>query len=120
MVSQIGMTTKRAGRQSDACVKNFEGRLRDAKFAEPDIRRFVISRRTTEKHRDPWRAILVSVASFASAASHSLVKGFAIGHRIFADTAKANFTGTLSAEAAIDDMAGRYRRLCDIWDKGRP
>ncbi len=78
---------------------------------------------------DPWcRGIVVLgleaseadlSASFAAAASHDLVKGFAVGRTIFADAARAWLAGRIDDAAAIDEMAARYRRLCDIWDGAR-
>ena len=58
-------------------------------------------------------------ASFAAAAKHNLVKGFAVGRTIFADTAKNWFAGDMDDEQAIDEMALKYRDLCDIWDTAR-
>ena len=58
-------------------------------------------------------------ASFAVAAAEPLVKGFAVGRTIFADAAKAWLAGELFDEAAVADMAGRYDRLCRLWDAAR-
>jgi 5-dehydro-2-deoxygluconokinase len=58
-------------------------------------------------------------ASFAAAARHDLVKGFAVGRTIFADAARAWLGGAITDEEAIDDMAGKYERLCRIWDEAR-
>ena len=58
-------------------------------------------------------------ASFAVAAQFDLVKGFAVGRTIFADSAKALFKGELTDQDAIDQMAQRYERLCEIWDGAR-
>lgn len=57
--------------------------------------------------------------SFALAARHDLVKGFAIGRTIFADTALCWFAGRISDQQAIDDMAEKYANLCADWDKAR-
>jgi 5-dehydro-2-deoxygluconokinase len=57
--------------------------------------------------------------SFAAAAAHDLVKGFAVGRTIFADAAREWLAGRIDDEAAIAAMASRYRRLCDIWDDAR-
>ncbi|MEM5468471.1 bifunctional 5-dehydro-2-deoxygluconokinase/5-dehydro-2-deoxyphosphogluconate aldolase [Celeribacter marinus] len=58
-------------------------------------------------------------ASFEVAAGFALVKGFAVGRTIFGDAARAWMTGEMSDEAAIDDMAARYTRLCQVWDNAR-
>ncbi|GGA77691.1 hypothetical protein GCM10011491_01080 [Brucella endophytica] len=58
-------------------------------------------------------------ASFAVAAKFPLVKGFAVGRTIFADAARRWFAGEIGDEAAIEDMAARYMRLCDVWDAAR-
>jgi 5-dehydro-2-deoxygluconokinase len=58
-------------------------------------------------------------ASFAAAARHDLVKGFAVGRTIFADAARAWLGGAITDEQAIEDMAGKYARLCRIWDGAR-
>ena len=58
-------------------------------------------------------------ASFAVAAGHDLVKGFAVGRTIFADAAREWLGGRIDDEAAIADMAGKYDRLCRLWDEAR-
>lgn len=58
-------------------------------------------------------------ASFHAAARHSLVKGFAVGRTIFAEAARAWLSGTMTDQAAVDDMAAKYRALCEIWDTAR-
>ena len=58
-------------------------------------------------------------ASFAVAARHDLVKGFAVGRTIFAEAARGWLSGALSDEAAVADMAAKYARLCGIWDGAR-
>lgn len=58
-------------------------------------------------------------ASFVLAAKFDLVKGFAIGRTIFADVAKAWFTGSLSDEQAIDQMTSTYAGLCKAWETAR-
>jgi len=78
---------------------------------------------------DPWcRGIVVLGLeaeeaalreSFAAAAAHELVKGFAVGRTIFADAARDWLAGRIDDAAAIAAMAARYRRLCDIWDETR-
>lgn len=58
-------------------------------------------------------------ASFAIAARHELVKGFAVGRTIFGDAARAWMTGDMDDATAIKHMADRYGRLCQIWDTAR-
>ena len=58
-------------------------------------------------------------ASFAVAARHDLVKGFAVGRTIFADAARAWLGGAITDAEAVEDMAGKYERLCRIWDEAR-
>ena len=48
-------------------------------------------------------------ASFAVAARHDLVKGFAVGRTIFADAARAWLGGAITDGEAVDDMAGKIR-----------
>jgi 5-dehydro-2-deoxygluconokinase len=47
------------------------------------------------------------------------VKGFAVGRTIFADAARAWLSGKIDDEAAISDMAGRFRELTQAWLKTR-
>jgi 5-dehydro-2-deoxygluconokinase len=58
-------------------------------------------------------------ASFEVAAAFGLVKGFADGRTIFGDAARAWMKGEMSDEAAIEQMAARYTRLCQVWDTAR-
>ena len=58
-------------------------------------------------------------ASFDIAAGFDLVKGFAVGRTIFGDAARAWMTGAMSDADAMDEMARRYARLCEIWDTAR-
>ncbi|CUX07065.1 PfkB domain protein [Agrobacterium fabacearum S56] len=58
-------------------------------------------------------------ASFRVAAEFPLVKGFAVGRTIFAQAARDWLAGTMSDEDAIEDMQGRYQRLCTIWQDAR-
>ncbi|NJS37781.1 MAG: 5-dehydro-2-deoxygluconokinase [Rhodobacteraceae bacterium] len=58
-------------------------------------------------------------ASFALAARHPLVKGFAVGRTIFADAARAWLQGQMTDAEAIAQMTDRYTRLCTLWDKAR-
>ncbi|MDA7428997.1 5-dehydro-2-deoxygluconokinase [Primorskyibacter aestuariivivens] len=58
-------------------------------------------------------------ASFALAAKQPLVKGFAVGRTIFGDAARAWMQGEMTDAEAVDMMATRYARLCEIWDTAR-
>ncbi|MHA1158639.1 MAG: bifunctional 5-dehydro-2-deoxygluconokinase/5-dehydro-2-deoxyphosphogluconate aldolase [Alphaproteobacteria bacterium] len=58
-------------------------------------------------------------ASFAKAARHDLVKGFAVGRTIFSDAARRWFAGDIDDAAAVRDMATRYDDLCAMWDRAR-
>ncbi|MFZ3582776.1 bifunctional 5-dehydro-2-deoxygluconokinase/5-dehydro-2-deoxyphosphogluconate aldolase [Loktanella sp. DJP18] len=58
-------------------------------------------------------------ASFAAAARHALVKGFAVGRTIFADPAADWFAGRIDDATATARMAETYARLCDHWDTAR-
>ena len=58
-------------------------------------------------------------ASFEIAASFPLVKGFAVGRTIFGDVARAWLSSETDDASAVAEMAGRYRRLCVIWDAAR-
>ena len=78
---------------------------------------------------DPWcRGVVVLglaaaeaelTRSFAAAARHPIVKGFAVGRTIFADAAKAWFSGSIDDGEAAAMMSERYARLCSIWDQAR-
>ncbi len=57
--------------------------------------------------------------SFARAACHDLVKGFAVGRTIFANTAQSWLSGAIGDGQAVDDMAEKYRDLCKEWDHAR-
>lgn len=58
-------------------------------------------------------------ASFAIAARHDLVKGFAVGRTIFADAARGWLKGEIDDAAAIADMVAKYENLCRVWDTAR-
>ena len=58
-------------------------------------------------------------ASFAVAARYPLVKGFAVGRTIFAESARAWMAGEVSDSEAVTVMAENYGRLCAIWDRAR-
>ncbi len=78
---------------------------------------------------DPWcRGVVVLgldapeatlADSFAAAARHGLVKGFAVGRTIFAEVARVWLRGELDDAAAVATMAERFRRLCGLWDQAR-
>ena len=56
---------------------------------------------------------------FAACADIPLVKGFAIGRTIFSDAAKKWLAGDINDDAAIADMAGRFGRLAEAWQRQR-
>ncbi|MBM6594739.1 bifunctional 5-dehydro-2-deoxygluconokinase/5-dehydro-2-deoxyphosphogluconate aldolase [Microvirga pudoricolor] len=56
-------------------------------------------------------------AAFAAAAQEPQVKGFAVGRTIFNDAARRWLKGEITDEAAIADMAGRFQRLVDAWER---
>jgi 5-dehydro-2-deoxygluconokinase len=55
------------------------------------------------------------VASFQVAARMPVVKGFAVGRTIFADTAERWLRGDIDDEAAIAELARRFGVLVDAW-----
>ncbi|MGL4281015.1 MAG: PfkB family carbohydrate kinase, partial [Albidovulum sp.] len=57
--------------------------------------------------------------SFAEAARHPLVKGFAVGRTIFAGPAQKWMAGGMTDAEAVAEMAGNFDRLCKLWDKAR-
>ncbi|APX17981.1 5-dehydro-2-deoxygluconokinase (plasmid) [Phaeobacter inhibens] len=57
--------------------------------------------------------------SFALAARQPLVKGFAVGRTIFGDAARAWLKEEMTGPDAVAQMADRYARLCEIWNKAR-
>ncbi len=57
--------------------------------------------------------------AFALAAAQPLVKGFAVGRTIFGQAARDWLAGRMNDDQAVADMAGRYARLCRIWDDAR-
>lgn len=79
--------------------------------------------------RDPWcnGALLLGLdapeellqASFANAAGTAACRGFAVGRSIFSSAANGWLRGTMNDEAAIADMAARYKRLIDFWQAHR-
>ena len=58
-------------------------------------------------------------ASFALAAKQPLVKGFAVGRTIFGDAARSWLVGNVTDGEAVAEMAEKFTRLCNIWDKAR-
>ncbi len=58
-------------------------------------------------------------ASFKIAARYPLVKGFAVGRTLFAESASAWMLGEITDEDAITTMADNYARLCAVWDQAR-
>ncbi|NGM46640.1 5-dehydro-2-deoxygluconokinase [Rhodobacter sp. SGA-6-6] len=58
-------------------------------------------------------------ASLDLAAGHPLVKGFAIGRTIFGEAARGWLRGEIGDDEAVAAMAGKYARLCAIWDDAR-
>ncbi len=81
-----------------------------------------------ERHDQNTRGIVVLglgeseeklAESFNIAARYPLVKGFAVGRTIFADSASRWMRGELSDEDAIATMADNYRRLCTLWDNAQ-
>ena len=56
-------------------------------------------------------------AAFAAAAKEPQVKGFAVGRTIFNDAARRWLKGEISDEAAISDMASRFQRLVEAWQR---
>ncbi|WP_413875181.1 bifunctional 5-dehydro-2-deoxygluconokinase/5-dehydro-2-deoxyphosphogluconate aldolase [Albidovulum sp.] len=81
-----------------------------------------------ERHDSHTRGIVVLgldapeaqlAASFEVAAGFGLVKGFAVGRTIFGDVARGWMAGDLADAEAVAEMAGRYARLCEIWDRAR-
>ena len=84
--------------------------------------------RAIEEHDPDVRGIVVLglgaeesalAESFRVAARYPLVKGFAVGRTIFADAARRFLRGEVAPEAAVEEMAARYRALCTIWDEAR-
>ena len=57
--------------------------------------------------------------SFECAARQRLVKGFAVGRTIFAETARGWLENRIDDSEAVQQMAARYKALCDIWDRAR-
>ncbi|MBO9454684.1 5-dehydro-2-deoxygluconokinase [Paracoccus sp. R12_1] len=58
-------------------------------------------------------------ASFEIAVGFELVRGFAVGRTIFGSVARDWMQGRIADDDAVDQMARRYARLCEVWDKAR-
>jgi 5-dehydro-2-deoxygluconokinase len=56
-------------------------------------------------------------AAFAVAAREPLVKGFAVGRTIFNGTARRWLAGEVDDATAIGEMAGRFQRLVEAWQR---
>ena len=56
-------------------------------------------------------------AGFAAARSSRTVKGFAVGRTIFAEAAKNWLAGTMTDDAAVDDMARKFGALVEVWER---
>jgi 5-dehydro-2-deoxygluconokinase len=57
--------------------------------------------------------------SFRATAGTPAVKGFAVGRTLFAEAAQGWLRGTMDDRAAVADMAGKFRRLVDLWHESR-
>jgi 5-dehydro-2-deoxygluconokinase len=55
------------------------------------------------------------VKTIAVAASCAHVQGFAVGRTIFSEAAQCWFSGQMSDEAAVKEMASRFAYLVDAW-----
>lgn len=53
--------------------------------------------------------------TFRACAKVGAVRGFAVGRTIFINAARSWLAGEMTDEQAIDDMAGRFEALCDLW-----
>ena len=53
------------------------------------------------------------------AAASAIVRGFAVGRTLFASAAQAWLSGQISDETAIEDIAGRFRALVEVWSAAR-
>jgi 5-dehydro-2-deoxygluconokinase len=79
--------------------------------------------------RDPWCNGILMLGldapeealrrAFEDVAGIELCRGFAVGRSIFNSAARAWFNGSVSDEAAIADIAERYRRLIVSWREAR-
>ncbi|HMM62621.1 MAG TPA: 5-dehydro-2-deoxygluconokinase [Mesorhizobium sp.] len=79
----------------------------------------------TIRRHDPWcrGVVLLGLeapqdeleAAFAATADAPIVKGFAVGRTIFSHAAEEWFAGRMTDEAAVADMALRFRQLTEAW-----
>jgi 5-dehydro-2-deoxygluconokinase len=58
-------------------------------------------------------------ASFAVAARFPVCKGFAVGRTIFGAAARDWFAGRSTDDAVVAQVAQRYARLIELWDRAR-
>jgi 5-dehydro-2-deoxygluconokinase len=58
-------------------------------------------------------------ASFAVAAQFPVCKGFAVGRTIFGAAARDWFAGRSTDDAVVAQVAQRYARLIELWDRAR-
>ncbi|MEO6298256.1 MAG: 5-dehydro-2-deoxygluconokinase [Paracoccaceae bacterium] len=58
-------------------------------------------------------------SSFALAARHPLVKGFAVGRTIHGDVSRDWMAGKIDDATAVATMAANFMRLCKYWDDAR-
>ena len=57
--------------------------------------------------------------SLALAAASPIVRGVVVGRTILASAAQAWLSGQISDEAAIEDIAGRFRAVVEVWSSAR-
>ena len=57
--------------------------------------------------------------SFATAAPHKVIKGFAIGRTVFEEVARQWFCGVMDDDAAVNGMAERLAALVSAWRHAR-
>jgi 5-dehydro-2-deoxygluconokinase len=57
--------------------------------------------------------------AFAAVSGISIVKGFAVGRTIFSAAAQQWLAGRISDKQAIHDMASRFEKLTQAWQKIR-
>jgi len=81
------------------------------------------------EERDPWCNGILLLGldapeetlrrAFEDVAPVGLCRGFAVGRSIFNAAARGWFAGTLSDDAAVEDIADRYQRLIGSWRAAR-
>lgn len=57
------------------------------------------------------------IQDFVTAAPYEVVKGFAVGSTIFSHAAERWLAGAISDTEAVAEMAARFQRLSDAWDR---